>query len=82
MRASLFLCLLGLFVPLLGKAGSIDFQRHIQPIFAEYCLECHGTDTAKGGLSLTSLKAATKTLESGAQGVFPANRTQAKSSSA
>jgi hypothetical protein len=71
MRASLFLRLLGLFVPLLSKAGSIDFQRQIQPIFAEYCLECHGTDTAKGGLSLTSLKAATKTLESGAQGVFP-----------
>ena len=58
-------------LPLIAKAGTVDFQRSIQPIFAEHCLECHGTDTAKGGLSLTSLKAATKPLESGAQGVTP-----------
>ena len=54
-------------------AGGIDFQRDIQPFFAEHCLECHGADKAKGGLALTSRKAAIKTLESGAPGITPGN---------
>jgi mono/diheme cytochrome c family protein len=58
-------------ISLMSHAAPVDFQRTIQPLFAEHCLECHGTDTAKGGLALTSLKAATKTLESGAQGIVP-----------
>ena len=70
MRTALLL-LLSLVATHLAGAGTIDFQKKVQPIFAEHCLECHGTDTAKGGLALTSLKAATKTLESGQQAIVP-----------
>jgi len=53
--------------------AEVDFQRDIQPFFAEYCLECHGADKAKGGLALTSRAGALKTLESGAPGIVPGN---------
>ena len=56
-------------------ADGIDFQRDIQPFFAEHCLECHGADKAKGGLALTSKKAALKTLESGAVAITPGDPT-------
>ncbi len=59
--------------PLLVAAGEIDFQRDIQPIFSEYCLECHGMDKAKGGLVLTTRAGVLKELESGAHGVVPGN---------
>src|ERR1700761_209928 len=59
--------------PLLVAAGDIDFQRDIQPIFSEYCLECHGMDKAKGGLVLTTRAGVLKELESGAHGVVPGN---------
>jgi hypothetical protein len=71
MRASLAIPLSFLFTPLLAAAGEIDFQRDIQPIFSEYCLECHGMDKAKGGLALTTRAGALKELESGAYGVVP-----------
>ena len=61
----LFLC------ATLCGADEIDFQRDIQPIFAEHCLECHGRDKAKGGLTLTTRDAVLKELESGAYGVVP-----------
>ncbi len=32
----------------------VDFQKQIQPILAERCLECHSQDKRKGGLSLAS----------------------------
>jgi hypothetical protein len=51
----------------------VDFQRDIQPFFAEHCLECHGADKAKGGLALTSRAGALKTLESGTPGIVPGN---------
>jgi hypothetical protein len=35
-------------------AAVIDFQRQIQPILAESCLECHSQDKRKGGLSLAT----------------------------
>ncbi len=60
-----------LFSPMLFAAGEIDFQRDIQPIFSEYCLECHGQDKAKGGLVLTTRAGVLKELESGAHGVVP-----------
>jgi len=71
MRASLAIPFGFLLTPMLVAAGEIDFQRDIQPIFAEYCLECHGMDKAKGGLTLTTRAGALKELESGAHGVVP-----------
>jgi Protein of unknown function (DUF1549)/Protein of unknown function (DUF1553)/Planctomycete cytochrome C len=32
----------------------VDFQRQVQPILAESCLECHSQDKRKGGLSLAT----------------------------
>ncbi|WP_346332721.1 PSD1 and planctomycete cytochrome C domain-containing protein [Prosthecobacter sp. SYSU 5D2] len=55
----------------LPAAASVDFARDIQPLFAEHCLECHGPDDAKGGLTLTSREDALKTLKSGAHGIIP-----------
>lgn len=63
--------LLGLLSPSLSAAPAVDFEKEIQPFFANYCLECHGPDKAKGGLALTTRKAALKTLESGALGIVP-----------
>ena len=73
MRALSAIPLALLLSPTLFAAGEIDFQRDIQPVFAELCLECHGTDKAKGGLVLTNRAAALKELESGAHGLVPGN---------
>ena len=37
-----------------GQASdaSVDFERDVQPIFAERCFECHGADTREAGLRL------------------------------
>jgi hypothetical protein len=35
-------------------AARVDFQKQIQPILAERCLECHSQDKRKGGLSLAT----------------------------
>lgn len=43
----------------------MDYASEIQPILAEHCLECHGTDEAKGGLDLSSADFAKQVLESG-----------------
>jgi hypothetical protein len=36
------------------QTGRVDFQRQVQPILAESCLECHSQDKRKGGLSLAT----------------------------
>src|SRR5687768_12333867 len=54
------------FISILSTAyGGVDFQKDIAPIFAEYCLECHGPDKVKGGLNLASRDGILKELESG-----------------
>jgi hypothetical protein len=37
-----------------APAARVDFQKQIQPILAERCLECHSQDKRKGGLSLAA----------------------------
>ena len=32
----------------------VDFERQVQPIIADHCLECHSQDKRKGGLSLAT----------------------------
>ena len=71
MRTPLLYATILLFFASFARGAQIDFQRDIQPFFAEYCLECHGSDKTKGGLSLTSRAAALKTLESGAVAIVP-----------
>ena len=73
MRANPLPALLVLLSAPAASIAEVDFQRDIQPFFAEYCLECHGADKTKGGLALTSRAGALKTLESGAPGIVPGN---------
>ena len=49
----------------LVAASPVDFARDIQPLLASRCYDCHGPEQAKGGLRLTSLRAALKGGESG-----------------
>ncbi len=54
-----------------ASAAGVDFQRDIQPLFAEHCYECHGPDAQKGGLNLTTRAGAMKVLESGVAAFVP-----------
>jgi mono/diheme cytochrome c family protein len=54
-----------------AAAAGVDFQRDIQPLFAEHCYECHGPDAQKGGLSMTTREGAMKVLESGVAAFVP-----------
>lgn len=57
-------CLWGVAILTVATAGPspaaqsatplIDFQKQVQPILAESCLECHSQDKRKGGLSLAT----------------------------
>ena len=49
----------------------IDFRRDIQPIFAQHCLSCHGSDDAEAGLRLTDYESITVALDSGTPAVLP-----------
>jgi hypothetical protein len=53
--------------PAPGPAGAqtIDFARDIQPIFEQYCYECHGASKARGHLRLHSPELIRKGGESG-----------------
>lgn len=46
-------------------ADGIEFDRHVAPILASHCLDCHSGDAPKGGLSLTASETALKGGESG-----------------
>ncbi|MGH7134618.1 MAG: c-type cytochrome domain-containing protein, partial [Pirellulales bacterium] len=50
-----------------------DFQREVEPIFAEHCAECHGVDAAqrKSGLRLDLRESALAGGESGMPAVVP-----------
>src|SRR5262249_42113663 len=54
-------------------APPVDFQREVQPIFAEYCALCHGLDEAnrKSGLRLDVREIVLKGGESGMPAVVP-----------
>jgi mono/diheme cytochrome c family protein len=53
----------------------IDFQRQIQPILAEHCLQCHGidADSRQAGLRLDDAKYATVGGDSGQAAITPGN---------
>ncbi len=50
-----------------ANSQTVDFQRDIQPLLAEKCLHCHGTDAAtrQGGLRLDDAAAAERGGDSG-----------------
>lgn len=59
--------------PRASAAGPVDFQRDVQPIFAEHCAECHGADEAhrQSGLRVDLRDAVLKGGDSGAAAVVP-----------
>lgn len=56
-----------------ANAAPVDFQRDVQPLFAEHCAECHGVDAAnrKSGLRLDLRDDALKGGDSGAAAIVP-----------
>lgn len=54
-------------------APPVDFQRDVQPIFAEHCTLCHGMDATdrQGGLRLDARDHALKGGDSGAAAIVP-----------
>jgi len=54
-----------------ATAGAVDFSKDIQPIFAENCTKCHGSENPKGGLDMTTLEGMLKKLKSGERPVVP-----------
>ncbi len=54
-------------------APPVDFQREIQPIFAEHCAECHGVDEAKrkSSLRIDLRDSALKGGDSGTPAIVP-----------
>lgn len=57
-----------------ASAASLpDFQRDVQPIFAEHCSQCHGVDAAerKGGLRVDDRSSVLKGGESGQAAIVP-----------
>lgn len=53
------------------QAAEPDFQRDIQPIFAERCYSCHGSEKQKSGLRLDSRASALRGGESGQTALVP-----------
>jgi len=47
-------------------ADEVDFDKQIAPLFAEKCLDCHGTRETKGNLNLSTRQTALKGGDSGA----------------
>lgn len=54
-----------------GTAGAVDFARDIQPLLQRSCLECHGAQKPRGGLSLTSRDSMLKGGGSGEPAIAP-----------
>lgn len=53
--------------PLLG----VDFEKEIEPIFAEHCLDCHGEDKPKGQFRIDRLASLLSGGDSGEAAVAP-----------
>lgn len=51
--------------PVAGGDDSI-FNAHVQPVFADYCVSCHGAEKSKGHLRLDSFEQVAKGGENGA----------------
>ena len=60
-------------LPARGEDQTVDYQRQIQPIFAEHCARCHGvnSESREAGLRLDDREAALKGGDSGGPAVVP-----------
>jgi len=57
---------------------AVDFSKDIQPIFAEHCTKCHGSERPKGGLDMTTREGMLKELKSGERSVVPGKPDQSE----
>ena len=68
--ALMLLCCVAVVVPEVlwaqSSAAAVNYQRHIQPIFDQHCIECHSGWFPQGGLRLDSLQ---NLREGGSNGV-------------
>ena len=63
-----------LFLPLLPLLGTtINFEDDIQPIFEDYCIDCHGTDKQKSGFRVDRRVHLLKGGDTGLPAVIPDN---------
>jgi len=58
--------------------SQVDFSRDIQPIFAEHCTKCHGSEKPKAGLDITTPEGILKELKSGERSVVPGKPDQSE----
>jgi len=61
-----------------AQAAAPDFQRDIQPIFAERCYSCHGPEKQKAGLRLDQRASALRGGESGQPALVPGQSTKSR----
>ncbi len=68
-----------LWLPCLSGAAEISFSRQVQPLLAEYCLQCHGPDETKrkAGLRLDD-EAAAKSTRKGVTAIVPGKPDQSE----
>ena len=63
-----------------AAAIATDFARDIQPLFAERCVKCHGSEKQKGGLRLNSKIDALKGGDDG-KVIVPGNSSESRANS-
>jgi mono/diheme cytochrome c family protein len=57
---------------------TVDFVRDVQPIFKQYCFDCHGPDTAEAGLRLSKRKSAFGIADSGHKPLVAGNTAESR----
>lgn len=64
----------GLSLPFLAvSAAPVDFEKDIEPIFVERCLDCHGPERQKGQFRLDRLASLLRGGDSGEVAIVPGN---------
>lgn len=70
-RSNALTSLIVFFMGAGGLSAGVDFVRDIQPIFADKCIKCHGSEKQKSGLRLDSREITFSGGDSGDPAVVP-----------
>lgn len=54
-------------------AQEVSYKRDIKPLFERFCVDCHGNDSPKGGISLTSVASMKLSGRKSGPGIVPGN---------
>lgn len=52
-------------------AQEVSYKRDIKPLFERFCVDCHGDDSPKGGISLTSVESMKLSGKKSGPGIVP-----------